>query len=101
MARKSSIEKNNSRIRKVAKFAKKRNAILDEFRSKKTDPSRRFELMLKITSMPRNASKARVVNRCNLTGRPKGVYRKFGLCRNMLRELASQGQLSGVVKASW
>ena len=71
------------------------------FMDKDTPMEERFSLMMKLAKMPRNASKVRQHNRCELTGRPRGVYRKFKLCRIKLRELASSGQIPGVVKSSW
>ena len=61
----------------------------------------RYEARLKLQSLPRNANPTRLRNRCQLTGRPRGVFRKFGLCRNKIRELAFEGQIPGVIKASW
>jgi small subunit ribosomal protein S14 len=65
------------------------------------DPEERFEATLKLAELPRNTSKVRIRNRCSMTGRPRGYYRKFGLSRITLRDLASEGQIPGVVKSSW
>jgi small subunit ribosomal protein S14 len=67
----------------------------------KMDDIDRMDARLKLQSLPRNASESRLRNRCQLTGRPRGVFRKFGLCRNKIREFAMRGEIPGVVKASW
>ncbi|MEK0085732.1 30S ribosomal protein S14 [Benzoatithermus flavus] len=101
MAKKSAVEKNNRRRRMVDRFAAKRAALKAIIMDRDRDPEERFEATLKLAELPRNGSKVRVRNRCILTGRPRGYYRKFGLSRIALRELASEGQIPGVVKASW
>lgn len=101
MAKKSAIEKNKRRQRLVAKYAEKRAALKAIVKDRTRDPQERFEAVLALAELPRNSSKVRVRNRCVLTGRPRGYYRRFGLSRIALRELASQGQLPGVTKASW
>jgi small subunit ribosomal protein S14 len=101
MAKTSSIEKNKRRRKLVAQYAEKRarlKAIADDM-SKPTEE--RFAARLKLAEMPRNSSKTRIRNRCELTGRPRGYYRKLRMCRNQLRELASMGQIPGMVKSSW
>ncbi len=101
MAKTSSIEKNKRRRKLVAQYADKRarlKAIADDM-SKPTEE--RFAARLKLAEMPRNSSKTRIRNRCELTGRPRGYYRKLRMCRNQLRELASMGQIPGMVKSSW
>ncbi len=101
MAKKSAIEKNERRRRLVAKFEAKRAALKKIIMDRNRDPEERFEATLALAKLPRNSSPVRVRNRCMLTGRPRGYYRKFGLSRIALRELASQGLIPGCVKASW
>jgi small subunit ribosomal protein S14 len=101
MAKKSAIEKNERRRRLVAKFEAKRAELKKIVMDKSRDPEERFEATLALAALPRNGAAVRVRNRCTLTGRPRGYYRKFGLSRIALRELASQGQVPGCVKASW
>ncbi len=101
MAKTSSIEKNKRRRKLVVQYAEKRTrlkAIADDM-SKPTEE--RFAARLKLAELPRNSSKTRIRNRCELTGRPRGYYRKLRMCRNQLRELASMGQIPGMVKSSW
>jgi small subunit ribosomal protein S14 len=101
MAKKSSINKNERR-RKMAKGAAPKRARLKALaRDKNAAPEERFEAQLKLAEMPRNASPVRIRNRCEITGRPRAFYRKFKLSRIALRDLASTGQIPGVVKASW
>lgn len=101
MAKKSAIERNKKRERMAKLAASKRAALKAIIRNKETSPEERFAAVLKLAKMPRNSSPIRVRLRCELTGRPRGNYRKFKLCRVMLRELASQGQIPGMIKASW
>ncbi len=101
MAKKSAIEKNKRRRQLVEKYAEKRAALKAIVKDRSRDPQERFEAVLALAELPRNSSKVRVRNRCALTGRPRGYYRRFGLSRIALRELASEGQLPGVTKASW
>jgi small subunit ribosomal protein S14 len=101
MAKTSSVQKNNRRAKMAKQQAGKRAALKSVIMDKDTTPEDRFEAVLKLAKLPRNSAKNRVRNRCELTGRARGVYRKFKLSRNQLRELASRGQLPGVVKASW
>ena len=101
MAKKSSIEKNKKRERLAKQYAAKRarlKAIADD---DKQPMEERFTARLKLAELPRNSSKVRIRNRCELSGRPRGVYRKFKLSRIALRALASTGQIPGMVKASW
>lgn len=101
MAKKSAIEKNEKRRRLVKKYAAKREklkAIADDMT---LAPEDRFAARLKLSELPRNSSKVRIRNRCELTGRPRGYYRKLRLCRIMLREMGNQGQIPGLVKSSW
>ena len=101
MAKTSSVEKNTRRRKLAKKFAGKRarlKAIADD---RNGAPEERFEARLKLAELPRNSSPTRIRNRCALTGRPRGFYRKFKLSRIALRALASSGQVPGVVKSSW
>jgi len=101
MAKKSAVEKNKNRDRLVRRNAKKR-ARLKEIASDRTLPAEeRFAARLKLAELPRNSSPNRVRNRCVASGRPRAYYRKFKLSRIALRELASSGQIPGMVKASW
>ena len=101
MAKKSSIEKNARRM-KLAKSAIGRRARLKAIAIDRTaPPDERFTAQLKLAQLPRNSSPTRVRNRCALTGRPRGYYRKFKLSRIALRELASAGRIPGMVKSSW
>ena len=101
MAKKSSINKNAKRM-KMAKQMGPKRARLKAVASDRNAPEEdRFAAQLKLAEMPRNSSKTRIRNRCELTGRPRAVYRKFKLSRLALRELASSGALPGVVKSSW
>ena len=101
MAKKSAVEKNNRRRKMVARDAAKRAALKEIARNTDLPPEERFKAQLKLAKLPRNGSKVRVRNRCELSGRPRGYYRKFKLSRIALRELASSGELPGVTKASW
>jgi small subunit ribosomal protein S14 len=101
MAKTSSVEKNKRRRKLVAQHADKRKrlkAIADDM-SKASEE--RFAARLKLAEMPRNSSKTRIRNRCEITGRPRGYYRKLRMCRNQLRELASMGMIPGMTKSSW
>ena len=101
MAKKSSIEKNKQRREMVAKFASKRKELMATANDQGRPMEERFEARLKLAELPRNSSRTRIRNRCELTGRPRAYYRKFRISRIMLRELASQGQIPGVTKSSW
>ena len=101
MAKTSSVEKNKRREKLSKLHAAKRKALKDVVMDKELPVEDRFEATLRLAQLPRNGAKNRVRLRCELTGRPRGNYRKFKLSRNQLRELASKGQLPGVVKASW
>lgn len=100
MAKKSMIERDKKRAKLVAKYAKKREELLEQFRTE-ADPLEKFEIHRKIQQLPRNSAPSRKRNRCWLTGRPRGYFRDFGLSRNVIREWAHQGLLPGVVKSSW
>jgi len=85
----------------VAKFAAKRDALFATINNVKLSEEERMEARLKLQQLPRNSSPSRQRNRCSLTGRPRGVFRKFGLCRNKLRDIAMRGEVPGMTKASW
>jgi small subunit ribosomal protein S14 len=101
MAKTSAIEKNNRRRRLSKRYAGRRSRLKAVARDKNKPMEERFAATLKLAEMPRNSSATRVRNRCELTGRARGYYRKMKLCRNMLRDLASQGLIPGMVKSSW
>lgn len=101
MAKTSAIERNKKRARLAARFEQKRNALKSALQSRDSSPEERFEAALKLAELPRNSSKTRLHNRCELTGRPHGFYRKFKISRIALRELGSSGQIPGLVKSSW
>jgi small subunit ribosomal protein S14 len=101
MAKKSAIEKNNRRMRMVKKYAAKRAQLRAVARDRSLPPEERFQAYLKLAKLPRNGAPSRVRNRCELTGRPRGFYRKFRLSRIAVRELGSVGQIPGMVKSSW
>ena len=101
MAKTSAIQKNLKRIKLAQKFLKKRTALKKIIKDKKLPLSDRFAAQLKLNKLPKNSAKERIRNRCEVSGRPHGVYRKFGLCRNKLREAAMRGDVPGLTKASW
>ena len=101
MAKKSAIEKNKSRIKKVERFRNKRIELKKLIMDKKTSQEERFDAVMKLSSLPRDGSAIRVRNRCELSGRPRGFYRRVKLSRIALRELAASGQIPGMTKASW
>ena len=101
MAKKSAVEKNKHRKKMVDRFTNKRAALKQVARDRTLPPEERFQAYLKLAELPRNSAKERLRNRCQVTGRPRGVYRKFKLSRITLRELASVGQIPGMVKSSW
>jgi small subunit ribosomal protein S14 len=101
MAKTSSVNKNNHRKRLVARYAAKRKRLKDLASDLNKPSEERFAARLKLAQLPRNSAPSRVRNRCELTGRARGYYRKLRVCRNMLRELASQGLIPGMTKSSW
>ena len=101
MAKLSSINKNNKRIKLSDKFFDKRNKLKKIIMDKKLTLEERFKAQQKLSNMPRNSSKSRVMNRCQITGRPHGVYRKLKISRIALRQLGLQGKIPGLVKSSW
>jgi small subunit ribosomal protein S14 len=101
MARLSVINRELKRRKLVKKFAAKRLVIKNKLQDVSLSEEERQEARLALQSLPRNASECRLRNRCQITGRSRGVFRKFGLCRNKIREYAMKGEIPGVVKASW
>ena len=101
MAKQSSIQKNLNRKKIVSKFKNRRHALKKKIMQKNLSMEERFKLQTKLNDLPRDSAKARVRNRCELTGRSRGTYRKFGLSRIKLRELSMAGLLPGVIKSSW
>ena len=101
MAKKSSIEKNARRAKLTKQLTPRRVRLKAIARDRDAAPEDRFEAQLKLSEMPRNSSQTRVRNRCSLTGRPRGYYRKFKMSRIAVRELASAGQIPGMTKSSW
>ncbi|HJL57990.1 MAG: 30S ribosomal protein S14 [Pelagibacteraceae bacterium] len=101
MAKQSSIQKNLNRRNIVKKFNEKRQSIKKQIMKKDLPMEERFKMQSKLNELPRDSSKIRIRNRCKLTGRTRGVYRKFGLSRIKIRELSMSGALPGVVKSSW
>jgi len=101
LAKLAVINRANKRVALVKKFAAKRAQLTALINDQRLSQEDRYEARLKLQKLPRDASPVRLRNRCALTGRPRGVYRKFGLGRNKLRDLALRGEVPGVIKASW
>ena len=101
MAKKSAIQKNLKRIKLAKKFEKKRAQLKKIINNKKIELSERFAAQLKLNKLPKNSSKIRIRNRCEITGRPHGVYRKLKISRIALRKLGLEGKIPGMVKSSW
>jgi len=101
MAKLSLKNREAKRTKLVAKYAAKRSELIAIINNFSIDEDERMQARLKLQQLPRNASPVRQRNRCVLTGRPRGVFRKFGLCRNKLREIAMRGEVPGMTKASW
>ena len=101
MAKLALINREEKRRKTVEKFAAKRAALIAQINDMKLSDEERMSARLGLQQLPRNASPSRGRNRCALTGRPRGVFRKFGLCRNKLREIAFRGDVPGMTKASW
>jgi small subunit ribosomal protein S14 len=101
MSKLALINRQYKREKLVAKFAKRRDALESIIANSKVSDEDRFAARLKLQALPRNANPTRLRNRCALTGRPRGVFSKFGLGRNKLREYAMRGEIPGIVKASW
>ena len=101
MAKQSSINKNNRRIKLSDKFYKKRNELKKIIMNKKLPLDERFVAQQKLSKLPRNSAKNRVRNRCQITGRPHAVYRKLKISRIALRKLGLEGKIPGMIKSSW
>ena len=101
MAKLSAINKNNSRIKLSDRFYKKRQALKNIIMNKNLPLEERFKAQQKLSKMPRNSAKSRVMNRCKITGRPHGVYRKLKISRIALRDLGLAGLIPGMTKSSW
>lgn len=101
MAKKCSIERNDKRKRMVKEYRGRRTKLKATIMDKETPQDVRFEAVMKLSRLNKNSARTRLRNRCELTGRPRGYHRKFGICRNMLRDMAQNGQLPGVIKSSW
>ena len=101
MAKTSAIQRNLKRIKLVKKFSIKRESLKKIIKNKKLPLAERFAAQLKIAKLPRNSAKNRIRNRCEITGRPHGVYRKLRISRIALRDLASNGKIPGMTKSSW
>lgn len=101
MAKSSSVERNNKRKRMAKKFGAKRLALKETMMSKTSTIEERFEAQMKLAKLPRNSAEIRVRNRCEITGRPRGYLRKVKMSRIALRQLASLGQIPGMIKSSW
>jgi len=101
MAKLSIINRNLKRIKVVEKFAEKRLALFKIINDAKLNEDDRYNARIALQNLPRDSSPVRLRNRCSLTGRPRGVYSKFGLGRNKLREIAMSGKIPGIIKASW
>ena len=101
MAKTSVVWRNKKRVRMAKSYRTRREKLKALIMDQKTSPEERFTAVVKLSQLPRNSSRVRQRNRCELTGRPRAVYRKFKMARNKLRELASKGQIPGLVKSSW
>ena len=101
MAKLSSINKNNRRIKLSKKYSNKRDKLKKIIMDKKLPLEERFKAQQKLSKLPRNSAKSRIVNRCQITGRPHGVYRKLKISRIALRQLGLQGKIPGLIKSSW
>ena len=101
MAKLSAVNKNNRRIKMANKFYSKRKKLKDIIMNKNLPLEERFKAQQKLSKLPRNSSKTRVKNRCQITGRPHGVYRKLKISRIALRQLGLEGKIPGMIKSSW
>ncbi len=101
MAKKSAVQKNLKRIKMVNKFEEKRKKLKKIIMNKKLELSERFAAQLKLDKLPKNSSKVRIRNRCGISGRPHGYYRKLKISRIALRDMASAGKIPGMIKSSW
>jgi len=101
MAKKSAVQKNLKRIKMTNKFEKKRNNLKKIIMNKKLELAERFAAQLKLDKLPKNSSRVRIRNRCGISGRPHGYYRKLKISRIALRDMASSGKIPGIIKSSW
>tara|TARA_Y100001958_G_C21169823_1_gene501846 strand:- start:201 stop:506 length:306 start_codon:yes stop_codon:yes gene_type:complete len=101
MAKKSAVQKNLKRIKMVNKYEKKRLKLKKIIMNKKLELAERFAAQLKLDKLPKNSSKVRIRNRCGISGRPHGYYRKLKISRIALRDMASAGKIPGIIKSSW
>ena len=101
MAKKSAIQKNLKRMKMVNKFEKKRMKLKKIIMNKKLELAERFAAQLKLDKLPKNSSRVRIRNRCGISGRPHGYYRKLKISRIALRDMASAGKIPGIIKSSW
>jgi small subunit ribosomal protein S14 len=101
MARRSIVNREQKRRKTVQKFAAKRNELMTTLKSSSVSEEEKAQAREKLQKLPRDSSPVRLRNRCALTGRPRGVFKKFGLARGKLREIALRGEIPGVIKASW
>ncbi len=101
MAKKSAVQKNLKRIKMVNKFEKKRMKLKKIIMNKKLELAERFAAQLKLDKLPKNSSRVRIRNRCGISGRPHGYYRKLKISRIALRDMASAGKIPGIIKSSW
>ena len=101
MAKTSAIQKNLKRIKMANKYEKKRNKLKKIVMNKKLELAERFAAQLKLDKLPKNSSKVRIRNRCGISGRPHGYYRKLKISRIALRDMASAGKIPGIIKSSW
>tara|TARA_A100001011_G_scaffold259171_1_gene267486 strand:+ start:688 stop:993 length:306 start_codon:yes stop_codon:yes gene_type:complete len=101
MAKKSAVQKNLKRMRMVNKFEKKRSKLKKIIMNKKLELAERFAAQLKLDKLPKNSSRIRIRNRCGISGRPHGYYRKLKISRIALRDMASAGKIPGIIKSSW
>ena len=101
MAKKSAVQKNLKRIKMVNKFEKRRTKLKKIIMNKKLELAERFAAQLKLDKLPKNSSRVRIRNRCGISGRPHGYYRKLKISRIALRDMASAGKIPGIIKSSW
>ena len=101
MAKKSAIQKNLKRMKMVNRFEQKRKKLKKIIMNKKLELAERFAAQLKLDKLPKNSSKVRIRNRCGISGRPHGYYRKLKISRIALRDMASAGKIPGIIKSSW
>ena len=101
MAKTSAVQKNLKRMKLVKRFAKKRAELKKIINNRKLELSERFDAQLKLNKLPKNSAKIRIRNRCEVSGRPHGVYRKLKISRIALRDMASSGKIPGIIKSSW